>query len=78
MLGTRAADAQSLTVQATVERHSTTLTVPLQEPTPEQLADAHSKVSKLGDTNTDFFEKVVAVNSAMAQEEGGRSAASPP
>jgi len=28
VLGTRAADAQSLTVQATVERHSTTLTVP--------------------------------------------------
>ena len=27
VLGTRAADAQSLTVQATVERHSTTLTV---------------------------------------------------
>jgi hypothetical protein len=41
--------------------HSTTLTVPLQEPTPEQLADAHSKISKLGDTNTDFFVKVVAV-----------------
>jgi hypothetical protein len=40
---------------------STTLTVPLQEPTPEQLADAHSKISKLGDTNTDFFVKVVAV-----------------
>jgi hypothetical protein len=40
---------------------STTLTVPLQEPTPEQLEDAHSKVSKLGDTNTDFFTKVVAV-----------------
>jgi hypothetical protein len=40
---------------------STTLTVPLQEPTPEQLADAHSKIDKLGDTNTDFFTKVVAV-----------------
>jgi hypothetical protein len=40
---------------------STTFTVPLQEPTPEQLADAHSKISKLGDTNTDFFVKVVAV-----------------
>src|SRR5436190_7745422 len=40
---------------------STKLTVPLQEPTPEQLADAHSKVGKLGDTNTDFFVKVTAV-----------------
>jgi neutral ceramidase len=35
--------------------------VPLQEPTPEQLADAHSKITKLGDTNTDFTVKVVAV-----------------
>ena len=35
--------------------------VPLQEVSPEQLADAHTKISKLGDTNTDFFVKVVAV-----------------
>jgi hypothetical protein len=38
-----------------------TLQVPLQEVTQEQLADARSKISKLGDTNTDFFVKVVAV-----------------
>jgi neutral ceramidase len=38
-----------------------TLPVPLQEYTPEQLADARSKINKLGDTNTDFFVKVVAV-----------------
>src|ERR1051325_9937503 len=40
---------------------STKLTVPLQDVTPEQLADARSKIDKLGDTNTDFFIKVVAV-----------------
>jgi hypothetical protein len=38
-----------------------TIQIPLQEPTPEQLADARSKITKLGDTNTDFFVKVVAV-----------------
>ena len=40
---------------------SMTLTVPLQDVTPEQLADAKSKIDKLGDPNTDFFVKVVAV-----------------
>lgn len=40
---------------------SSKIDVPLQETTPEQLADAHTKISKLGDTNTDFFVKVVAV-----------------
>ena len=38
-----------------------TIQVPLQEITPEQLADAHSKITKLGDTNTDFTVKVIAV-----------------
>src|SRR5258706_6648704 len=40
---------------------SVTLTVPLQDVTPEQLADARSKIDKLGDPNTDFMTKVVAV-----------------
>ncbi len=40
---------------------SSTIQVPLQEVTPEQLADARSKISKLGDPKTDFFVKVVAV-----------------
>lgn len=37
------------------------LDVQLQQITPEQLADAKSKVTKLGDPNTDFTVKVVAV-----------------
>jgi neutral ceramidase len=37
------------------------LTVPLQEVTPEQLADAKSKIGKLGDPDADFFLKVRAV-----------------
>ena len=40
---------------------SVTLTVPLQDVTPEELADAQSKIDKLGDPNTDFMAKVVAV-----------------
>src|SRR5262249_21480696 len=39
---------------------STKLQVPLQDVTDEQLADARSKISKLGDPDTDFFTKVVA------------------
>jgi hypothetical protein len=35
--------------------------VPLYQPTPAELADAHAKISKLGDPDTDFFVKVVAV-----------------
>jgi neutral ceramidase len=38
-----------------------TLTVPLQDVTTEELADARSKIDKLGDPNTDFMTKVVAV-----------------
>jgi hypothetical protein len=49
---------------------STTLSIPLQEPTPEQLADAHLKISKLGDTNTDFFTKVVAVKMLDLERRG--------
>jgi hypothetical protein len=49
---------------------SMTLSIPLQEPTPEQLADAHTKISKLGDTNTDFFTKVVAVKMLDLERRG--------
>jgi neutral ceramidase len=49
---------------------STILSIPLQEPTPEQLADAHAKISKLGDTNTDFFTKVVAVKMLDLERRG--------
>jgi len=49
---------------------STTLSIPLQEPTPEELADAHTKISKLGDTNTDFFTKVVAVKMLDLERRG--------
>jgi hypothetical protein len=40
---------------------STKLDVPLKDVTPDQLTDAKSKISKLGDPETDFFVKVVAV-----------------
>jgi neutral ceramidase len=40
---------------------SETLTVPLQEYTPEELAAAKGMVDKLGDPKTDFFAKVAAV-----------------
>jgi neutral ceramidase len=40
---------------------STTLQIPLQEPTPEQVADARSKIDKIGDPNTDFMAKVILV-----------------
>jgi neutral ceramidase len=40
---------------------SAKIDVPLMKPTAEQLADAHTKIDKLGDPNTDFFVKVIAV-----------------
>jgi hypothetical protein len=40
---------------------SATIQVGLQEVTPEELADARSKASKLGDENADFMMKVIAV-----------------
>ena len=40
---------------------STTLTIPLQEFTPQQLAQSKALVPKLADPNTDFFAKVAAV-----------------
>jgi len=44
-----------------LEARRTTLKIPFQEVTPEQLADAQSKSNKLADPHTDFFEKVIAV-----------------
>jgi hypothetical protein len=40
---------------------SLTLDVPLRDLTPEAMADAKSKISKIGDPQTDFMAKVVAV-----------------
>src|ERR1051325_1984426 len=40
---------------------STTIQVPLQVPTPEQLADARSKSDKIGDPDTPFTDKVILV-----------------
>src|SRR5262249_41886643 len=49
---------------------SRTITAELQEPTAEQLADAHSKIGKLGDPNTDFMAKVVAVKTLDLEQRG--------
>jgi len=46
--------------QPSLASRSTILQVPLQEVTPEQLADAQAKITKLGDPETDFTTKVVA------------------
>jgi hypothetical protein len=43
------------------EVRSTTLQIPLQVPTPEQLADAYSKTNKIGDPDTPFTDKVILV-----------------
>jgi hypothetical protein len=40
---------------------STTLQIPLQDVTPDELADARTKIPKLGDPDTDFMAKVIAV-----------------
>jgi len=40
---------------------STTLKIPLQDVSPDELADARTKISKLGDPGTDFMAKVVTV-----------------
>ena len=44
--------------------------IPLQQTTPEQLADAKSKITKLGDPNTDFTTKVVAVKTLDLEQRG--------
>jgi hypothetical protein len=40
---------------------STTLQIPLQQPTPEELADARSKTDKIGDPDAPFMAKVILV-----------------
>jgi hypothetical protein len=40
---------------------STTLQIPLQQPTPQELADARSKTDKIGDPDTSFTAKVILV-----------------
>jgi len=40
---------------------STTLQIPLQQPTPKELADARSKTDKIGDPDTPFMAKVILV-----------------
>jgi Neutral/alkaline non-lysosomal ceramidase. len=40
---------------------STTLQIPLQQPSPEELADARSKTDKIGDPDTPFMNKVILV-----------------
>jgi hypothetical protein len=49
---------------------STTLQIPLQVPTPEQLADAHSKTNKIGDPDTPFMDKVILVKNLDLAQRG--------
>ena len=49
---------------------STKITAPLQAVTPEQLADARQKISKLGDSSTGFLIKVEAVKILDLAEKG--------
>ncbi|HWH69866.1 MAG TPA: hypothetical protein VNT26_10795 [Candidatus Sulfotelmatobacter sp.] len=56
-----AAPQLPLLTQPTLAARSTTVRVPLQTVTAQDLADARSKIDKLGDAQTDFFTKVIAV-----------------
>ncbi|HSU53485.1 MAG TPA: hypothetical protein VLT36_05465, partial [Candidatus Dormibacteraeota bacterium] len=49
---------------------STKLQIPLQEVTAEELADAKSKIDKLGDPKTDFTTKVIAVKRLDIAQKG--------
>lgn len=49
---------------------SVKITLPLQEITPEQLADAKSKIDQLGDSGAGFFMKVAAVKTLDLAEKG--------
>jgi hypothetical protein len=63
-LGNAVLDASgklSPVTQPSLAVRSTTLQIPLQDVTPDELADARTKIPKLGDPNTDFMVKVVAV-----------------
>ena len=46
------------------------LQIPLQDISPEQLTNARSKIDKLGDPNTDFTVKVVAVKTLDLDQRG--------
>jgi hypothetical protein len=50
---------------------SKTINAPLQDVTPEELADARGKISKLGDPNTEFMVKVAAVKRLDLAQRGG-------
>jgi neutral ceramidase len=49
---------------------STTLQIPLQEPTPEELADARAKTEKIGDPDTPFMAKVILVKNLDLMRRG--------
>lgn len=49
---------------------STTVQIPLQVPTPEQLANARSKSDKIGDPDTPFMDKVILVKNLDLDRRG--------
>jgi len=62
-------NAQPIT-NASLAVRSKTIIAPLQEVTPEKLADAKSKIALLGDTSAGFFVKVEAVKTLDLAEKG--------
>jgi len=66
----RASSNLALISKPALAVRSKTINAELQEPTSEQLADAHSKIGKLGDPNTDFMTKVVAVKTLDLEQRG--------
>lgn len=67
----KASDRLELVDRPSLAVRSRTIIAPLQEVTPEELADARSKVTKLGDPNTDFTVKVLAVKRLDLARRGG-------
>jgi len=59
----------SITKPALAVRN-TTLQIPLQEPTPEALANARSKSDKIGDPDTPFTDKVILVKNLDLDRRG--------
>jgi neutral ceramidase len=49
---------------------STTLQIPLQQPSPEELADARAKTDKIGDPDTPFMAKVILVKNLDLMRRG--------
>jgi hypothetical protein len=47
-----------------------TLQIPLQEPTPAQLASAHTMTGRLADTNVDFYARVATVKTLDLERRG--------